>query len=532
MKRREFTAILASGMILGLPTESFAQMASGTLYFASLEDARKSVIPGSAKVIQINRFGVILSYQRDKTGQCLVTRDGAHWSPASTPWLTHWDVAADGTSDDSAMMEFFIEHLDRLKIEGYVPQGHYAISYVKNRHVQNSIVVRCHPKAQFIGMPTSHWISGNATGSQIELSSLPTNTKNVRLVFRNAGRETVWTEGEEYSLDGKTLNLSQGKRPHGPLQSNESIRAVSDAPLFELGSTGQFQGRFEWHGGVINNSKRGFAPARSSGSGLKIFDFGHYSVSGVYFQGEDDYESAQKNGVTDSGLSAIRCGGGEIHGNIFVGQADLGIYISGGSSRQPHDNGTHHSVHSNHFLRCNNGVSAKRDARGVKVIGNTFQECGVGATFYNTSKPNIGGRGIISTNEFLRCGRRAIDLRHSSYLIVANNVITDFGYKLDGTTAFESAIGINLEGVKKTRIHANTIALESFPRSSQVGILLRSSRDKKSLQTLQCIVDDNALFGVNTGIRDASNNSDNIIRDNIMSDVLNPYETKGRDKQP
>ncbi|MCT4373560.1 hypothetical protein CLG85_025985 [Yangia mangrovi] len=106
---------------------------------------------------------------------------------------------------------------------------------------------------------------------------------------------------------------------------------------------------------MIDNGRRGFAPARASGSGLVLTFFEQYEVSGVSFLGAADYETAKRNGVTDTSLTIDRCSGGMISGNRFSGQADLGIYITGGNEAGDADNGIHHVVQGNYFVGCNGG---------------------------------------------------------------------------------------------------------------------------------------------------------------------------------
>ncbi|MCA0942799.1 right-handed parallel beta-helix repeat-containing protein [Salipiger pacificus] len=521
MDRRVFLSLLGGG---ALTIANTAVAGAEQLFLASRQVAEAAYIPEEIALLQVLRDGQIYQYVRDAEGTALMCRDGSSWSPAEAPNLLHWGVAADGTGDDAEAITQFVAYLDRTRREGYVPAGRYAVSYVRNRELQFGLAIRCHPEARFEGLPTKEIIEDLSAGSH-HLSAFQANPGGVRVTVNRDGREVSLRQGKDFEFSDNTITWASDS-PH-LAKASGPVTVVSASPMIELGVRNPSGSRCEWTGGVIDNGRRGFAPARASGSGLVLTFFEQYEVSGVSFLGAADYETAKRNGVTDTSLTIDRCSGGMISGNRFSGQADLGIYITGGNEAGDADNGIHHVVQGNYFVGCNGGVSAKRDVRGVKILANTFEACFVGAAFYNTTQRGEGGRGIISGNEFIRSARAAIDVRATRNVIVSGNVIRDIGETPSGQVQPGSA-GIDLRGVSYSAVSDNLVVLEEFSGQGSVGIRLGPDETNETIDCTKLVITGNALSRLETGIREQGAGDDNLFRENYMSEVAQPMDVPDR----
>lgn len=526
MHKRRFFTLLGSSAV-AFASGAFAE--EDSLLLASRAEAEAAKVPSDVLLLQVLRDGVLYRYVRDAEGTALTTGDGSRWSPAETPSLLHWGVAADGKTDDAGPMTAFIEYLDRAGREGHVPGGTYAVSHVICRDLQRGLVLRCHPEAWILGLAMTETLP-ELGGDRHEITAFPVTARGVQVTVGEGRQARRLTEGRDFELSGRDIRWAptmtgraagQETAPRGP------VRIVSAEPMIQLGpGRGAGGVRCDWQGGVIDNSRRGFVQARASGSGLSLHGFETYAVTGASFQGAADYRSAQRAGVTDTGLTVVRASGGMISGNRFSGQADAGIYITGGNDPGPGDNGVHHLVQGNHFVGCNVGTTAKRDARGVKIVANTFENCFVGASFYNTRPLGKAARGTISGNTFIRCERRAIDLRTTRAVIVADNVIRDVGGAprddADGAVPGWEAIG--LRGVRDALVTDNLLTFEEHEGAGRVGILLTADSMTEEVDCARVQVHGNTIFGFATGIRERGNGADNVYRENVILEAARPMD--------
>ena len=517
MHKRRFMALFGSSAVAfagGAPAEE------NSLLLASRAEAEATRVPPGVLLLQVLRDGVLYRYVRDPEGTALTSGDGSRWSPAETPSLLHWGVTADGETDDAGPITRFVTYLDRVGREGYVPMGTYAVSHVVCRELRRSLVLRCHADAHFLGLQT-YEVLPELSGRSHDITAFPVSQRGVQVAVWNGERMVSLQSGRDYDLAGNRITWRPCSDTLAAVQG--PVRIVSGTPMISLGSQQLFSGRCIWQGGVVDNSRRGFAPDRASGSGLALYFFESYHVSGVRFRGGEGYEAAQREGVTDTALTIERCSGGAISGNLFSGQADAGIYITGGKDLSLEDNSVHHLVQGNRFSGCHVGVTSKRDARGTKVAGNTFEGCYVGAAFYNNQHLNRSGRGIVSGNEFLASVRRGIDIRATRAVLVSGNVIRDIGRDSAGMVRSGGA-GIEARGVRDALIADNLIVMELSESADATGIRLAPDVLAERVESDRVTVQGNTISGFATGIRERGEGRDNLYRENVILGATRPMD--------
>lgn len=478
--------------------------------FATRADLIAATIDPS--VMRLSVFGVG-EYERDAAAlyPAAISNSGTvKWVPAgqvATP--VQFGAIGNGVADDAEAFSIWLSYLYTAGVKGYIPEAIYRISSVSDRLVTGAVVIEAHSGAIIKGLATNIIIAGNGVVTST-IATFTAGALGYRVGYTTGGVETLWTLGVQYTQVGSTINWGAGSAPHGALAVGTSVRIISQNPIFEIGAASGFSPRFEWRGGTIDNSLRGYFISVSSGEALTIVDFDGYTIEGVTFQGASNYEIAFANKVSDSGFVPTRCKNGEVHGCKFIGQADLGIYITGGSLTTAGDDGIGHSIHSNHFYACSTGVSAKRQAGGVSITNNVFEGCDLGATLFNAGGVD-GGKGIIANNRFLRCGRRGIDLRRTNGFTVTGNVITDYGYELDGATPRPNVAAINAAGASNGTISGNVVEYVNLTGfSGGWGIQLTEDTVGSTLQSDNVMVTNNNLINVHSATKEANTGARNI----------------------
>jgi hypothetical protein len=436
-------------------------------------------------------------------------------------------AVADGTTDDATAIENWLDALDAQKIRGYVPAGDYLVSYVRKLDVDHGLDIECHPRATFKGKTTYQTFAGNGSTSQpFTVTAFTAGPSGLRATKVEAdGDNVILEENTHFSVSGQVVTLL-GATVVG---TSERLRVSAVDPIFNLYADLADGSRFAWRGGRFDNSLRGFAPSQSSGSALVIHNFDSYEVEGVEFFGSDDYATAQSSGtnqdiaVSDSGLTVLSCNSGHISKCRFIGQADLGIYITGGADGGDADDGYSHVVSGNSFLACSAGVSAKRRADAVVISDNTFLDCYVGATLYPAGGL-LAGRGIVNGNLFRRIGKKAIDIRQQPGSVVQGNLIRDFGYELDGETEVVDASAILLLGCVDTNVSGNTIRMEAWAPAG-VGIkLTHDSGEDPDVESDNCSITANLVSGCATACYESGSGVGNIWADNLIVECATPMD--------
>ena len=447
------------------------------------------------------------------------------FAPADIATLRHFGVAADGATDNAAKISAWITYMDGAKVRGYVHKGTHLVSYVRNRALVNSLDIECHPEATFKGSLTKQVFAGDDAITSLTVTDFTAGNDGFVVVYTTGGVDTVWDDGAEYTATGQTIDLSTGSAPHGALATGDSVRVVSADPIIELGQGSGRNGHFEWRGGTIDNSLRGFAGAKASGSGLTILNFSSYRVSEAVFKGADDWETAIEDSVSDSGFTALYCDRGEVVGNTFIGQADLGIYITGGASTGVADDGYTHEIHGNLFDKCQTGGKSVRQTPAAHVHGNTFNQCYNGWLVGGVSGggPLTGASATITGNTFLKMAKRAVDARRVKNVIVTDNRIVDFGRALDGATEVNGGgIAIEFWGVNSGTISGNIIRLDAFSPGASKAIDLHDENTLSTMETDNVMVVGNFIDGPNTGVSERDSGTGNVIRENNIINTAVP----------
>ena len=498
-------------------------------HFASRVDAVSAA--QAAEVAGVNiKFGTVwtaegVSYEYD--GITTAISDMQGWKPhgfAASP--QHFGET--GTADDADVFTSWLAYLYTAEVDGWVPAGIYNISYVRDRTVTGNVSITCSEDAKIYGTLTKEDFSGDGSNTSFEVTAYTAGNDGFRVVLiDNTGTQTVLTEDTHYTLSGQTFDLSSGSSPSGAPAADETLRIVSRDPIIEIGYTSATQAKeFKWFGGEIDNSRRGYAPATDSGTGLKIFTFQQYEIRGVRFNGGDDYETNSTNGFCDTGFTAQECLHGRVHGCWFYGQCDLGTYITGGSSTGTSDNGWQHEVVGNVFYRCQTGGKNVRQTTFCNVHDNIFRECSGGWLIDGVSGGGTltGASGSVHHNYFERMAKRAVDARRANDVQASHNVVVDFGMELDGVTPVTSATAFDMAGVTGGKIVGNTVRLQNFAQNGQVAVKLKHETTNTTIETSDFIVSGNFIRDVDTGVSEQDSTTGTVIRNNDIDDVSTDYD--------
>jgi len=292
-------------------------------------------------------------------------------------------------------------------------------------------------------------------------------------------------------------------------------------------SNGQYS--FTLDGGTFDNSEGMFGVAVASNSCIGLTRGKNVRIWGAYFKGATTKALASQ--TTDSGISMVTVKNVDIQHCVFENQGDLGVYMSGGGLQGGGDDGGEVIITNNVFVGCGVAVGVKRQLPRCIIANNAIDGCFQGISLLEASlSPAIDpGRQCLITGNIIRkstCNAicihaGAVDtsdgsgtgITSGSRTIISNNLILDFGYLEDGTTAYNGSTafggtisGIAIQGASQCFIHGNMIALEDWVNggngtTNHKAIFI----DKFTLNSVnyapdKTIVSDNYIVNVNKGI--------------------------------
>jgi hypothetical protein len=482
--------------------------------YASRAAAIATTIPAPVNRISVWHDGDLLTYQSDASGTAMTTAGGRDWSPLGDSTPGHFGAIRSDTVDQATYFLAWTADLYARSVKGYIPQGIYAVSHVRDRTITDDLVIEAHPGAIIKGLPTNDLITG--TGAETSaVATFPAGALGYGVAYSSGGAETLWTENTQYTVTGTTINWGAGSAPHGALTAGHTVRIISQNPVVELGASVAYSHRIKWHGGVVDNSERGYLTAAGSGSGLSLYDFDHYDVQGVHFQGAATYADALADKVADSGFTALRCRSGVFSHNTGQGMADLMAYLTGGNLSDASDDGSAVTVQGNYARNCKQAFSVKREGGGASIIGNTAELCDIGVLVGPTDFALDGGEVIITGNHLKKCGR-PIWLQKVKGAIVTSNRLIDSGYLEDGSTLATNQIAIRLEGVSGGVVSSNVVMWDTLtPPVASEGVRLGAYTTGGTIQTTNILVEGNALLGAAIGYRETDSGTGNVWGENI-----------------
>lgn len=201
----------------------------------------------------------------------------------------------------------------------------------------------------------------------------------------------------------------------------------------------------------------------------------------------------------------------------FQGSVDAAIYIS---ARQDETNGYDALVDGCHFIKCNDGVIAKRQFLRTKVANCSFFQCVTGTVFGEADTSLLPGKfNVISGNTYYKTKGRAIDVRWADYTTVVGNHVMDTGLDL-ADSGQASSVGIAISGSNYCSVTGNTIVQVTGPGTSgHNGIQIEGKVINGSTvnSTYNAIVG-NTVKGYDVGIKEMdSNQVHNVIADNKVN---------------
>lgn len=276
--------------------------------------------------------------------------------------------------------------------------------------------------------------------------------------------------------------------------------------------------------GRIDNSRRTYIPATASGTALEIRRCTQFISIGVHYDAGNSYAAA----VGDSGIAAQEVDIGYISMCKFTGQADIGIYLTGGGLVATSDDSGRWVISENYFSQCVIAASARRQMDRVSFINNIVEDCRQG---FQTAEAGSGGtivpparEVIVSGNHFARINTRSVELRWAQEgSVISGNTIVDNGNATD--IAWPA---VSLLGCRGVATFGNTLAVRSYTVNAGASGFACSNF---TIDGVTKNSSDNIFFG-NT-IRDYpfgfvdNSAGTNISVDNVMVGVTTHYSGAG-----
>lgn len=283
-------------------------------------------------------------------------------------------------------------------------------------------------------------------------------------------------------------------------------------------------GKVVWKGGQIDTSNRTYT-TETTGIGLKIVNFANVTVEDVQFLGGADHEAAETAGKNGTGLYISGCDRSKVLRNYFRGYVEAGVLVSGGTLSGNSDDTVGHFIHGNHFVKCKYGWKALRTSRNVSVQGNGYDQCYIGGASFENGSARAAR--VSVTGEMLRRpGKHAFNLREQVGFVVANNVITDLGYKIDGVTTISAATALLLEGCTGGEVIGNVIRLDELAAfAGTYGIKnIKYVDGATTLQPTDVAVSNNHIAGVEFGVSEVgATGVNNRYRNNDFSNITTSF---------
>lgn len=314
-----------------------------------------------------------------------------------------------------------------------------------------------------------------------------------------------------------------------PLAVFQGLTGGANPMLAITSSTGTSTARVgtvRWIGGKFDASIRAYS-TEGTGAAMKVSNYAKVEIASVSALGAATHEAAITGAVAGSGIRLVACDRINASFNVFRGFAEVGLYITGGTSAVSISDDTIGGiVIGNHFTYCQVGAKATRAARNIVFNGNEYDTCYIGVAAHEADTAVRAARVTINGETFRRCGLNAINVRQQLGCVIGSNRIIDTGYKVDGTTAITSSAAILVQGCTGTKVHNNIVRMNDLTAlSDSYGIRLASYTFNSITDApTDCSVNDNAIQGVNYGVSEDGTGINNHYRNNEFSTVSTKYD--------
>ena len=309
-------------------------------------------------------------------------------------------------------------------------------------------------------------------------------------------------------------------------------RTGESEPLFSFSHSAIDTYGLTWKGGIIDNSGGVSVASAQSNTCLELQLLTRVNISGLYCLGESTYDAANTVTTgTDSGITTVNCRDVTIHDCVFLGQGDGGVYLSGGALTATSDDGGRTLIYDNFFSQCWQGVVMKRDVNMGVIHDNFFRECRTGIVATESDSVDPAQQHVIHDNYFKKIETRAIEVRANDNWHVHDNVVEDWGIKVDETLS-GTPYAFMISGSDKCHFHDNKVYMVdwiTFPTGTAgVGIhglyINEPTINTVTYTPSNNIVNDNSFANCEFGITETTASS-NRYRDNIFTTVTTPYNS-------
>lgn len=346
----------------------------------------------------------------------------------------------------------------------------------------------------------------------------------------NLGRCVLFTTGVYNITTPIDIRMSADLNIHIDLGARLVGAAGLSAPML------QFDGHTNWpklfisgHG-VLDNSLTTFVPGEQSGTCLSMKRVKQMTVSGIEFTAGSNFNTDGG----DSGITAQQCRNILITGCRFLGQPDLGIYLTGGGLTDTEDDSNTAIIENNYFWQCSGAASSKRLYKRVVFQNNFVQECRSGFSLFEALLGSVsippGIDCVVSGNIFNKIETRAVDLRACAHgSIVSGNVLRDWGVYLNGVSAGAASDlqhGMRFLGCQGVVVANNDLALDAWSVAAHVGLDFPDfSNEGVDYLSKNNFVHGNKIADALTGVR-STGTGPNIFFNNFMPGVTTEYSTE------
>jgi hypothetical protein len=206
------------------------------------------------------------------------------------------------------------------------------------------------------------------------------------------------------------------------------------------------------------------------------------------------YEAGGDSGILMGG--ALKA---TIRNNAFYGVRDAGIYVTAAGDNGKY--GDHYLIENNYIERAYDGITSKRGADNIKMLGNTMQDVVVGLSikrvFAGWTATNVAIKG-----NFITASARSISVERANNVTIEDNTIIDLGAEVNGESRPRNKYGnhfeaIALNGVQgKNKIRYNSIAGVTGDRADSTTTYGIVTRYEDGRETTGEILDGNTFYGI------------------------------------
>lgn len=493
----------------------------------------------------------------------------------------------DGSTDDTAGVQNWLDAIIANKRKGFVPAGTYVIG-TEVTVTGDEIEVVCDPEAIFVGLsdetlgselsPAANsgtwtvgtnitqdgsglhfngannlgaasiaitledfteyelvWELANYVGGGVRplcygpdmVGSGPTRTANGVYTDRivTDGATTAFTNQLRFQATG-----TSGTNDYDIIAvSLKKVNQSANSPMITMtsltGTATARAGNARWHGGRFDCDERNFT-AETDGIGLMIENFASVNVEDVNFVGGVDHEAAELVGKAGTALHIACCDRVRVRNNLFTGFPFAGLVLTGGALSATSDDGVGALVQGNHFVKCKYGWKALRTVRSVYVQGNAYDQCYIGGAALDSGVARAA-RVNVTGETVRRPGKYAFQLRQQWGFVVGNNVMLDLGYLIDGTTQITDPAYLLLEGCTGGEIGNNVLRADELASfAGSFGILNTLYDDgTDEFHPTDISVHDNHIGDVEFGVSEVgATGVNNRYRNNDFSTVTSFYD--------